>query len=193
MLKCLLSMKTDLRIVKTKQAIENSFLELIEQYGYSNVRLVDIANKAQVNRNTIYLHYESKEGIVESMVVGAYEEQIEHLQINEYLKMKNNKKKVEKMFRVIFTVIQDKIDFYRILFTEENLAGYMERLMFNIKKYILSTLADPEKNEILVNFLVFGVYGIVRNWVVYAKGTEEENIRITTDMVCKCARSMRFK
>lgn len=186
-------MGTDLRIVKTKQAIENAFIELIEEKGFENVRLVDIAERAKVNRNTIYLHYESKEGIVESMVMGAYQEEVEQLKINEYLKMKNNKKKIENMFQVIFNVMEEKIDLYRILLTDENLAGYVERLMFNIKKYILSTLVDTQKNEIIVNYIVFGVYGIIRNWVVYAKGTDKENIRIITDMVCKCARSLQFR
>ena len=43
----------DLRIKKTKRAIENAMMELIELKGYSKVKLVDIANRAQVNRNTI--------------------------------------------------------------------------------------------------------------------------------------------
>ena len=193
MLKCLISMKTDLRVVKTKAAIENAFLELIEQNGYESVHLNDIADKALVNRNTIYLHYGSKEGIIEQMVLGAYQEQLEQLQINEYLKMKNNKKKVENMFSVLFSVINNKIDFYRILFTEKTLTGYIERLMFNIKKYMLSTLAESDTNEIMVNFMVFGVYGIIRNWIVYAKGSEKENVKIATDLVCKCARGLKFK
>jgi len=185
-------MKTDLRVIKTKKLVEQSFLDLIEQNGYENVRIVDIAKKAQVNRNTIYLHYGSKEGIVESMVIGAYEEEVSQLQITEYLKMKNNRKKIENMFKVIFTVIQSKTDLYRILLTNENLTGYVERLMFNIKKYIMSTLVDNKKNDIIVNYIVFGVYGIIRNWVVYAKGTDKENIEIITDLVCKCARSLKF-
>ena len=47
----------DLRTFKTKRAIESAMMELIELKGYSKVKIIDIANKAQVNRNTIYLHY----------------------------------------------------------------------------------------------------------------------------------------
>lgn len=186
-------MKTDLRVVKTKQIIENTFLELIEEKGYENVRLIDIAKKAQINRNTIYLHYQSKEGIVESMVLRAYENEIEKLQVVEYLKMKNNKKKIENMFRVILDVIKNEIELYRLLLTDENLAGYVEKLMFNIKKYLMMPLLENERNDIIVNYIVFGVYGIIRNWVVYAKGSEEENIKIITDMVCRCGRTLKFK
>lgn len=186
-------MEKDLRVIKTKRAIENSFIQLVEERGYENVRLVDIAKKAEVNRNTIYLHYESKEDIVESIVLGAYQDEIDKLQINEYLKMKNNRKKIQSMFEIIFTGIEEKIDLFRIMLTDENLAGYVERLMFNIKKYILSTLVESKKNEIIVNYIVFGVYGIIRNWVVYATGTNEENIKIITDLVCQCARKMQFR
>lgn len=189
----LIIMKDDLRVIKSKQSIEKAFLELIEEKGYGNVHLIDIASRARVNRNTIYLHYSSKEEIIESIIIRAYEEEIERLDVNEYLKIKNNRKKIENMFITIFSIIKDKIDLYRILLTDENLTGYVEKLMFNIKKYLMVPLAETSKNEISINYIVFGVYGVIRNWVVYAKGTDKENIDIITELVCRCARSLKFK
>ena len=61
-------MESDLRVKKTKIAIENALLSLLEIMPFSKVRIITIAEKAMVNRNTIYLHYESKEDIVMSII-----------------------------------------------------------------------------------------------------------------------------
>ena len=54
-------MKTDLRVLKSRNAIENAFINLVEIKGFQNVTITEIADKAMVNRNTIYLNYGSKE------------------------------------------------------------------------------------------------------------------------------------
>ena len=64
----------DLRKTRTKKMIESAMMELIELKGFTNVRLTDVAKHAMVNRNTIYLHYESKEAIVMSMINRAFSE-----------------------------------------------------------------------------------------------------------------------
>ena len=61
-------MKEDLRVVRTRNAIENAFISLIEEKGFENVKMVDIASRANVNQNTIYLHYETKEMIMERIM-----------------------------------------------------------------------------------------------------------------------------
>ena len=53
--------KEDLRSIKTKKSIKESFIELVEIKGYNKVSVSDIVNKAQINRNTFYLHYQDKD------------------------------------------------------------------------------------------------------------------------------------
>ena len=48
----------DLRVKKTKKLIKDSFLELLEEKGYSKVSVTDITNRAMINRNTFYLRYD---------------------------------------------------------------------------------------------------------------------------------------
>ncbi len=60
--------KTDLRVIKTKNAIKNAFLDLIEEKGYANVSVTDIAKRAEINRKTFYIHYETKEILYNTIV-----------------------------------------------------------------------------------------------------------------------------
>ena len=186
-------MKTDLRVVKTKSAIESAFIDLVEEKGYENVKIIDIAKKANVNRNTIYLHYESKEGIIESIILSAYQDQVEKLEVKTYLKMRNNRRNIMSLFEAIFNVIEDKIDLYRVVLTNENLSGYVEKFMFNIKKMIKEICKDTVENELTINYMVYGIYGLIRNWIIYATGTKEENIKVTTNLAINSLRQLQLK
>lgn len=52
--------QTDLRILKTNDAIKHAFLKLIKAKGFSNTTINDIANAAKINRSTFYLHFTDK-------------------------------------------------------------------------------------------------------------------------------------
>lgn len=50
----------DLRVVRTKAAIRNALVELIEEQGFEATTVKDITNKANINRGTFYAHYQDK-------------------------------------------------------------------------------------------------------------------------------------
>ena len=49
--------KTDLRIVKTKKAIKDTFLEMRKTTPLEKIRVRDICSKALINKSTFYSHY----------------------------------------------------------------------------------------------------------------------------------------
>ena len=103
-------MREDLRVIKSKQAIENAFISLIEEKGFENVKIIDIARKANVNRNTIYLHYESKEQIIETLVDKIFTNEVPSFTVDTYLKGRYSKKILTEMFTRIFAVINEHVE-----------------------------------------------------------------------------------
>ena len=95
MLKCLIIMKTDLRVIKSRLAIENAFINLVEIKGFSNISIKEIAEKAMVNRNTIYLNYGSKEDILESILKSSVQKYFGQLNSQYFRNMGINKRKIE--------------------------------------------------------------------------------------------------
>jgi AcrR family transcriptional regulator len=51
---------TDLRVIRTKESIRDSFVELIEEKGFEAITVKDITTKAKINRGTFYAHYQDK-------------------------------------------------------------------------------------------------------------------------------------
>lgn len=56
---------TDLRVIRTKESIQNALVELIEAKGFEAVTVKDIASKARINRGTFYAHYQDKNDLMD--------------------------------------------------------------------------------------------------------------------------------
>lgn len=52
--------KQDLRIIKTREAIKEAFIQLVAEKGFEALTIKDITEKARINRGTFYAHYEDK-------------------------------------------------------------------------------------------------------------------------------------
>ena len=55
------------RISKTKKAIYQAFLQLLNAKGYEATTVQDIIDLADVGRSTFYCHYESKELLLDEL------------------------------------------------------------------------------------------------------------------------------
>ena len=49
-------MKEDRRVRKTRSAIKSSFIELLNEKELEKITIQDIADRADINRGTFYLH-----------------------------------------------------------------------------------------------------------------------------------------
>jgi AcrR family transcriptional regulator len=57
--------KTDRRVERTRSALMSAFVELMLSGGYAGVTVEDIATRANVGRSTFYMHFKSREDILQ--------------------------------------------------------------------------------------------------------------------------------
>ncbi|NHM29920.1 TetR/AcrR family transcriptional regulator [Neobacillus terrae] len=67
--------KVDRRIAKSQVAIKKAVTELMSEKSFDDITIQDIADRADVNRGTIYLHYTDKYDLLDKMI----EEHMENL------------------------------------------------------------------------------------------------------------------
>jgi AcrR family transcriptional regulator len=60
--------KVDRRILKTQQSLKNAVLELMTEKNFDDITIQDIADRADLNRGTLYLHYQDKFDLVEKLI-----------------------------------------------------------------------------------------------------------------------------
>lgn len=58
---------TDLRVLKTRQAIQDAFVDLVLSEGFERITVSELAKQAMINRQTFYKHYLDKYDLAEKM------------------------------------------------------------------------------------------------------------------------------
>jgi AcrR family transcriptional regulator len=59
--------KTDRRIQRTRQLLEDALLALIVEKGYTAITVQDLLDRANLGRSTFYGHYRDKDDLLESV------------------------------------------------------------------------------------------------------------------------------
>ena len=185
-------MKQDLRVIKSRSAIENAFINLVEIKGFQNVSITEIAEKAMVNRNTIYLNYGSKEDILEAIIRSSLTKYFGEMGPGYFRQIGLNKRRIEKFYTNLFNVVDENIELYRIILTDQSSAGYLQNAWTKIKKEMESITKPSDENRIKLSFVLNGVMGLVANYIKFATGNAEENIRILTDLTLSNLRHISY-
>ena len=60
--------KPDLRVMRTRKAIKQSFEEMVSEAGLGKITVKALAERAGINRKTFYLHYETLEALYDNVM-----------------------------------------------------------------------------------------------------------------------------
>ncbi len=176
---------SDLRVKKTKGLIKGAFIELVEEKGFDNVTIKDICEKAEINRNTFYLHYYDKIDLLTKLASEVFLEQESSLSITskdsitDALTLKNS---IINLLKILYK----EIEFYRVILLDSNMSGYINKFEIGLKKrYIKIFNIDYEKYKIDVDFLFYGVSGAIKNWIIKDYISIEDLSSKITELVIK--------
>ena len=60
--------KVDLRVIKTRNNIQDAFVRLLQDKKFESITVQNILDKALINRSTFYQHYQSKYDLADHMI-----------------------------------------------------------------------------------------------------------------------------
>lgn len=60
--------KVDRRILKTQESMKKAVIELMTEKNFDEITIQDIADRANINRGTIYLHYRDKFDLLDKLI-----------------------------------------------------------------------------------------------------------------------------
>lgn len=120
------TVKTDRRILRSKQSIIKSFLELFSEKDFEQITINEIAERANVNRGTIYLHYSDKYDLLDKCMEDHINELISLCTKREALK--DNQGMVQDP-RPIFDYFRDHFPFFSAMFSNQRVFLFREQLL----------------------------------------------------------------
>ncbi|MFD0669995.1 TetR/AcrR family transcriptional regulator [Cohnella sp. GCM10027633] len=160
--------RPDRRVLRTKQAIESAFLELFARKPFEQITINEIAESANVNRGTVYLHYADKYDLLDRCIE-------EHL--NRMFALcgphRQNGEPIDLIgsLHPIFAYIQDNFAFFSTMLANPKSALFRERMLRIASDNIAEKLGklpelEDEQRRIAVPFTASALYGVVEWWIL---------------------------
>lgn len=137
--------KEDLRVIKTKTAIQEAFLTCLDEFGFLGMSVTNITEKALVNRSTFYKHYQDKYDLRDRYVDEVIDYFVEHLDTNFVSLPEITDEIYFQQLRMNFVAFQQKKHEYLILWNhnlqERNV--YEEMISAGAMKLVKEFESDP--------------------------------------------------
>lgn len=162
-----MSKKEDLRILKTKASLFRSFLELLEEKSFDEIKISEICALSSINRSTFYDRFQDKQELLQAYVSSMREDFTESILISVkidsmkgyFLELLNNLlnylHKNKKVYTYIFQITSNStaIDMMREVLVQVTLEELEKRYGEDVSK----------KYESYVLFQVSGSLQVIRD------------------------------
>ncbi len=158
----------DRRIQKSKQAIMESFITLVLEKELENITICEIAEKANVNRGTIYLHFTDKYDLRDKCL-DYYLTQLTNACIQDHKIERITSK--SSMIRV-FEHLEVNYEIYSSMLSNKESPVFRKRMKEIFKDGLINRLDLSEQKvnkEISVEFLVSAGVGVLEWWIYNSK------------------------
>lgn len=154
--------KTDRRIAKSKKAIVDAFLELLETRSVDEISVSSITEKANIARKTFYLHYYDKYDLLDTLID-------EHLNEMKQRTVISNDKNYSKAEQEWFAYIDTHYKFFENMLSHKGTEYFREQflqfLIDDTEEEMKDIIPDKKDREIAVQFFSYGVLGILEWWL----------------------------
>lgn len=128
--------KLDRRVRRTRALLAEALIKLIMEQGFENLTITDIAEAADLNRATFYLHYGSKEELLIDLLESRFDALVE--QIDQINAAQLYSWQTDHSEQVIFHHVAENAEMYKALLGS-HAVGYVVNRVIN---YIAQAVED---------------------------------------------------
>ncbi|MBP2652241.1 MAG: TetR family transcriptional regulator [Firmicutes bacterium] len=176
--------KSDLRIIRTKKAIRQTFYEMLSEMDYEKISIKELTKRACINRRTFYLHY--------SFLDELLEEFMDEL-VSNYVNRTHNMNglydlpEITRQF-LLFFAQQDSL--HEKIICSKNFRYISDRINQKIIEHNESHIdhigsMNSYTKDIIITYLNTTVLEIYRKWVNDKKRIPlEDLINLATHLLC---------
>lgn len=167
----------DRRILKTKKAVRAAFSALLKEKNISQITVSELAEKADIDRRTFYLHYSAVSDIVREIESEAIEEL-------EKAVPKENDFDISSFFEALNTILMSNFDYYKCITSESVYYSFQKECAKILKNTITRTFYEKSglKKEIFDLYAEYVTGGIMAIYIAYLNGPRQTGIEEFTEI-----------
>ena len=164
--------KVDRRIIKSKKAIREAFLELLNEHELKDITIKDISERAQIDRKTFYNYYPSIFILLnefENELVNNLDALFDEIDFSKFVE------NPEEIFEALCRFVKPNLYYYKMMFNitfSENLSkkviGLLKlKINYSLEKFIISINRDPSQYdvELISEYLASSILGVYFSWI----------------------------
>jgi len=166
--------KTDRRVQRTRQLIQEAMVSLMLEKGYEKITIQDIIDRANIGRSTFYAHYKDKEDLLLRGVAEiAYGDEVDEA-VHEDIQYLAHQGVFDTIFTVpMFTHVKQNDLLHKVMFSKNKGNPILEKgttfLYANTKAQIQRLVEEGQKPTVplpaLAHFLTGGLMSLIKWWV----------------------------
>lgn len=160
---------TDPRALRTRQALQEAFLELLRSQSYESITVTDIAQQAQLARHTFYNHFETKDELLAYVIDAILDEFFSELEGWNFdpRNAAEERRLIASFFRVWtehveIVNLRDQLDLDQILVKRLNAfftKFYLEQVVYEFPG------AGEELAKYIISFNSYTLLGVLNPWL----------------------------
>lgn len=157
----------DRRIQKSRQAIIDAFMRLMSEKEFESITINQIAERANVNRGTVYLHFDDKYDLREQCMQSQINQLLQHCMSEKNLNHLPSKTTLLRTFEYL----EQQASFYSIMLKSKGGTVFRNQMETMFKKSLNQHLdsispAQEMNREITVQFLISATVGVLDWWII---------------------------
>lgn len=152
----------DRRILKTKKAVRAAFSALIKEKNISEITVSELAEKADIDRRTFYLHYSAVSDIVR---------EIEGEAISELEKTvpKESEFDISRFFEALNTILLGNFEYYQCITSESVYYSFQKECAKILKNTLTRTFLEKsglkkEAFDLYADYVTGGIMAVYISW-----------------------------
>ena len=157
--------RVDVRIVKTKERLKRALLDLLESRGLDEISISEVCDRAGVNRNTFYSHYQSVKALLEEVEAQFLEELINAINIST-----DSISSVQGLMGLILSKVKENSDMCTLLFSDHGDRNFLRSILLYFLPNAISNWKDglelsDRDARLLFFFISGGAVSIIEEWI----------------------------
>ena len=156
----------DRRVAKTRETIRQAYFDLVLEKGGKRVTVFEIARKANIDRKTFYLHYQSTEEIIEEFAEEKTSEMLLRLTTKSFFRRSFDRRIFAEEAN---SLLRENMDLCRALSSNPDYYFFWRGVEDTVVRHLINSYGrltrTPASDIIIrVSFFVSGAAGVYRRW-----------------------------
>ena len=161
--------KEDRRVRRTKKLLKQGLSELMKEKDFKDISVKDITDRMDLNRGTFYLHYTDIYDLLNKIETDVLDD---FQRVIDTYRQKTDKRSLLPVIEPLAAYISENADICRILFLNKASTDFsikLKNLIITNGKTLIEEIfkinASAETINYLLNYMAYGIIGIMKEWL----------------------------